>query len=298
MLQLTSSVIYLVSLLKSRTTQGIVTFTRSTFHQMWFYNLGIHIVAKNIDQTVFCTWTEDQASRGSSEIFSCLLRVSEVEASLKEKDHLIIWTDSCAGQNKNFLMICLYQYLVQRDHFKTIDHKFPEVGHSYLDSDRAFGRIEKRLRKHQTICTPEEYREVIASSSKKNLVINMENHFRNTEDLPQKMKLLNRKKNLLKEKIHFRDGIKWIHVDEFVSYLYKESYDLCVPFLKVNIRKSVASIDTLPRDFYIPRHLEKTGSLSQEKIENLKEQLCFVPDQHKWFFEQILFERRESGNDD
>lgn len=143
-----------------------------------------------MDKTVFCTWTEDLACRGSSEISSCLLRTIEVELALKQKNHLIIWTDSCAGQNKNFLMLCIYQYLIQKNIFKIIDHKFPEVGHSYLDSDRDFGRIEKIMRKHQTICTPQQYREIIASSNKKNMVIDMEHHFRDTEDLPQKMKLM------------------------------------------------------------------------------------------------------------
>ncbi|KAG8305665.1 hypothetical protein J6590_065586 [Homalodisca vitripennis] len=69
--------------------------------------------------------------------------------------------------------ICLYQHLVQNGTFKLIDHKFPEVGHTYLDSDRDFGIIEKNLRKHETIFTPEEYRNVIAKSNKKNLVIDV-----------------------------------------------------------------------------------------------------------------------------
>lgn len=88
-------------------------------------------------------------------------------------------------------MICLYQYIVQKGLFKIIDHTFPEVGHPYLDSDRDFGRIEKMLRKHKTIYTPDEYRQVIATSSRKNMVFNMEHNFRNTEDLPKKMKLFN-----------------------------------------------------------------------------------------------------------
>lgn len=256
--------------------------------QMWFYNLGIHIIAKDVDKTVFCTWTEDQAGRGSSEIFSSLLRIIEVEVSLKDKDHLIIWTDSCSGQNKNFLMICLYQYIVQKGTFLIIDHKFPEVGHSYLDSDRDFGRIEKRLRKYQTICTPEEYRKVIASSSRKNLVIDMEPHFRVTEDLPNKMKIFNRKRDLSNEKVRFRDGIKWLRVERYGSYLFKECYDYYVPFKEVNILRDPKSKSPLPKDVSIPRLCKKTGSLSKEKIENLKQQLCFVPQEHRWFYERVL----------
>ncbi|KAK4879164.1 hypothetical protein RN001_007310 [Aquatica leii] len=213
--------------------------------QMWFYNLGIHITTKEVDKTVFCTWTEDQACRGSSEITSCLLRTIEVELALKQKNHLIIWTDFCAGQNKNFLMVCVYQYFVQKGIFKIIDHKFPEVGHSYLDSDRDFGRIEKRLRKHQTI-------------------------------------------------LYFRDGIKWIRVDSYGSYLFKESFDYCTSFKQVNIHKNLKKPSSLSEDFNIPRLFRKTGALSREKIKNLKEQLCFIPKQHKWFYDLVLCEDNET----
>jgi len=43
------------------------------------------------------------------------------------------WTDSCGGQNKNFRVLCFFQYLILTD-------KFPEAGHTYSDSD--FGNIE------------------------------------------------------------------------------------------------------------------------------------------------------------
>lgn len=118
----TSTVYITVDLQQTMPLPRLSTSKAFYLRQMWFYNLGIHIIAKDVDKTVFCTWTEDQASRGNSEIFSCLFRIIEVEVSLKEKDHLIIWTDSCSGQNKNFLMICLYQYIVQKGLFKIIDH--------------------------------------------------------------------------------------------------------------------------------------------------------------------------------
>nr|CAH7753491.1 unnamed protein product [Callosobruchus chinensis] len=161
--------------------------------QLWFYNFGIHIVAKNTEKASFCTWTEDMANRGSAETCSSLLRYIEVDESIAAKDHLIIWSDSCAGQNKNFHMICLYQYLILKGYFRCIDNKFPEVGHTYLDSDRDFGRIEKLLRKHDTVLIPDKYREIISTASRKNQVIDMAQHFRTISDLPQKLRVINDK---------------------------------------------------------------------------------------------------------
>ena len=115
--------------------------------------------------------SEDVAGRGSSEVASCFWNFIQNCEEAKKRDHLVVWSDSCAGQNKNFLMICFYQFLIHKGIFKTIDHKYPEVGHTYLDSDRDFGRIEKVLRKHDTIYTPEQYRDLIRKGSIKEAVV-------------------------------------------------------------------------------------------------------------------------------
>lgn len=256
--------------------------------QMWMYNLGIHIFAKNVDKAIFCTWTEDKASRGSSEVVSSLLTVIETDESLKNKDHLIIWSDSCAGQNKNFLMICLYQYLISKEKFKSIEHKFPEVGHTYLDSDRDFGRIEKNLRKYQNLYTPQEYRQIIASSCRNSVVLDMTPHFRNTTDLDKKMRLYNRKADVLRSKVQFRDGVKWIRVEEYGSYLFKACYDENTPFRKVNIRQGNLLQDATIPVISIPRLSYATNALKQPKVENLRDQLVFIPEEHRWWYLDVL----------
>ena len=42
---------------------------------------------------------------------------------------LIAWSDSCAGQSKNFYMIAFWQTLLALERFLKIEHKFPEVGY-------------------------------------------------------------------------------------------------------------------------------------------------------------------------
>lgn len=59
-------------------------------------------------------------------------------------------------QNQNSTILRLYQYMSLKGYFKMIDHKFSEVGHAYLDSDRDFGRIEKKI---------EETRDYISSGA-------------------------------------------------------------------------------------------------------------------------------------
>lgn len=212
--------------------------------QLWFYNFGVHAITKFGSKVFFFNWTEDIASRGSIEIASCFHSFSQIfgEHFSNEVSHLIIWSDSCVGQNKNFNMTCLYQYLLLKGYYKCIDHKLPEVGHSYLDSDRDFERIEKNVRKHENMYTPEQYRDIIRQSNKGLVVFNMENHFKDIDELQLKLHLYNRKKNVLNEKVNFRDEIKWIQVDSFGSYLYEETLDELTPFLKVDLLKARQSV--------------------------------------------------------
>ncbi|GBM55055.1 hypothetical protein AVEN_146094-1 [Araneus ventricosus] len=124
-------------------------------------------------------------------------------------------------------------------YFKVIEHKFPEVGYSYLDSDLDFGRIEKNLRKHEAIFLPEQYRGIIMQSGRNHHVTDMTPHFRNFKHLRNKVQLRNRKRNVLNVKVAFRDSVKWIRVEEFGSYLYKDCCDPYIPFKKVDLRKQI-----------------------------------------------------------
>ncbi|KAF6210534.1 hypothetical protein GE061_013640 [Apolygus lucorum] len=258
--------------------------------QMWFYNLGFHIISGSQKEfAVFCTWTENVANRGSDEICSSLLTLLEMVDTLKGKDHLIIWSDSCAGQNKNWQLICLYQLLIEKNVFKTIDHKYPEVGHTYLDSDRDFGRIEKVLRKHGNIYTPEKYREIISTASRNNVVLDMTNHFRDFTNLTSGLRLINKKKDLLGLKVPFRD-LRWIRVEEYGSYLFKQSFLEFEPFRKVNILRNGAT--TSCEISSVQRLEEHAGILSEEKINDLQQQLLFVPEEFKWFYDKVI-----KGND-
>jgi len=175
--------------------------------------------------------------------------------------------------------------MIMKSYFHTIDHKFPEVGHSYLDSDRDFGRIEKRLRKHQNFYTPEQYRNIIKEASKKNTVISdMKHHLKNIENIAIKLRLTNKKKNCEGEKVCFRDGIKWLRVTTVGMYQYKEDLNEETPFLTVNIFKGKTNT---PKECTLTEHIKPT-TISNEKIENLKSQLQLVPEEYKWFYEQLL----------
>lgn len=287
------SVVYLTMDLQQVMPLPKLTTSKAFYlRQLSFYNFGIHSITSSGTKPFMMTWTENIASRGSSEVLSCLFEfLHHIEPTIA---HLCAWSDSCAGQNKNFNLIAFYQYLILHGYFEVIDHKFPEVGHSYLDSDRDFGRIEKVLRKHETIYSPEEYQSHIKSAlPNKAKVIDMTDKFYQIDSLVGSLGLYNNKRNVLNEPIKFRDSIRWIRIEKFGYYLYKDCLDEHVPFKRVNIHKNV----TEPIDFELKRKEMNRIAVKKEKIDNLREQIKFIPPQYHWFYNQI-FEASVIDNND
>uniref|UniRef100_A0A6P7FWF9 Uncharacterized protein LOC114334843 n=1 Tax=Diabrotica virgifera virgifera TaxID=50390 RepID=A0A6P7FWF9_DIAVI len=94
--------------------------------QLWTYNFCIHEVISG--KSYMYTWNETTAARGSQEVGSCLVKYSkQLPPGVK---HLVAYSDSCGGQNKNKNIAKLFMYVVQCTSLERIDHKFYESGHS------------------------------------------------------------------------------------------------------------------------------------------------------------------------
>ena len=141
---------------------GIVFYLR----QLWVYNLGIHVCNK---KTAFmCMWPENIASRGASEIASCLFKVLRVPENVLNKRKLRFFSDSCSAQNKNNILYYMYYALVMMGMFDCIEHYYLVPGHTFLPSDRDFGTIEKRIRKTDYVFTPNDWFRLVETSRVKN----------------------------------------------------------------------------------------------------------------------------------
>nr|CAH7735094.1 unnamed protein product [Callosobruchus chinensis] len=100
----------------------------------WVYNLGIHDCVN--DKGYMYMWCEDTGKRGSDEIASILFKHFKERGRLPR--NLIIYTDNCGGQNKNWVLISLWKQLVTEGVFESIEHRFLLVGHTHQPSDRDF----------------------------------------------------------------------------------------------------------------------------------------------------------------
>lgn len=147
--------------------------------QLSCYNFGIHI--SNTADGIMCVWHEGQSGRGGNQMASCLFQAINSGLLSSEKKHLVVWSDNCAGQLKNRMLVFLYKYLVAIGMFETIEHKFLVTGHSFSSADRDFAVIEKRAKHCTQMESVEDVMNVIATSrlNKPFKVVNMGEKFFN-----------------------------------------------------------------------------------------------------------------------
>jgi hypothetical protein len=90
-----------------------------------------------------------------------------------------------------------YDLLVAVPHFnklQLIDHKFPESGHSFLDSDRDFALVEKQVKNRQNMYSVDDYHSIMAASQAKRhpSVSRIDTKFSMSKELPHMLHLINR----------------------------------------------------------------------------------------------------------
>jgi hypothetical protein len=74
-----------------------------------------------------------------------------LELEKPNADNLNIISDNCRGHGKNWAITALERSLVTHV-FRSVEHWFPQVGHTRLSCDRDFGRIEKCQEIESLLC--------------------------------------------------------------------------------------------------------------------------------------------------
>ena len=240
--------------------------------QLWVYNLGIHT---NIGRIMMNVWDETVASRGSREVGSCLLDfATDLPLGVTK---LIAWSDSCGGQNKHYNIPRYWMTILQNTHITQVDHKFLELGHTYLENDEDFGIIERQKRRQQLIYTPDDWRQLIRSSSRHFLVTDMtQDKFVNTDTLD--CMLYVPKKNGKGIPIKWRE-IRWMRFESSAPTCmqYKTTLQDEVAFSSVHFRRATRgrqAANLLPPLQPLYREPRNISKLKWKDLQSLK---MFIP---------------------
>lgn len=129
--------------------------------QLSFYSFNIHVLSTR--EAIFYTYDQTIARKGSDEVVSFLnhfiTKILPAEVKVLE-----LFCDSCAGQNKNYLVFRYLHYITTiKKRFDSFKITFPARGHSYLECDKNMGLINQKAK-----CElPSDWNDVILNARKK-----------------------------------------------------------------------------------------------------------------------------------
>lgn len=131
--------------------------------QLWLYNFCIH--SAKTKRAHCYMFDETTGSKKPDETISFIdhYLCNVLNQNVSE---LILFSDNCCAQNKNYAIVQYLFSLVKSGRFKKITHHFPIPGHSFLPCDRCFGVIEKKLKLIERVFHPNEYHTHVRNSSK------------------------------------------------------------------------------------------------------------------------------------
>ncbi|CAF4946081.1 unnamed protein product [Pieris macdunnoughi] len=127
-------------------------------------NFTIHNAATKQGYCYF--WPEYEGNRGSNEVSTCLYNYI---SNLSNVDHLILFSDCCPGQNRNSVLVAMFNYIITSpdNEIRVIDYKFLEPGHTYMECDNMHSTIE-RASEYAKIYIPDDWQNVIRLARKDN----------------------------------------------------------------------------------------------------------------------------------
>lgn len=263
--------------------------------QLNLYNQGLHVGSSG--KGIFNLWMENEGGKGTQEVGSCLRKYinEHIKAPVKT---LILWCDSCGGQNRSIkLMLALIHILQNHSSLETIKVKFLMSGHSFLPNDSDFGDVERKFKKKENVYTDAQYIKVMLDSRRENkFVINRlsSKDFLSVNSLEKAV--TNRKFDKDKDKVNWLKTHQ-ITMEKAHPTVLKMSNDVSdSDYQVVDIGKRGKQEDL--KSIVLEPLWPQGKGLSKNKIEDLKYLMKLVPEEHRSFYSFLETVESDDFEDD
>ncbi|KAK3911487.1 Auxin-responsive protein IAA9 [Frankliniella fusca] len=265
--------------------------------QLWVYNLTIHIMSD--DKSIHNMWHEGQGGRGANQVGSALYRyIINLPDNI---ENLILWSDTCGGQNKNALINCaLMVAMAHKKTVKKIDQKFLVPGHTHLECDSDHALIEEKKKQAQEIHVPRDWFQLVRGASKKfSVQLLTEQQQFNFKSLHtgRESPLVKRKVTAKKEKFVWRDVVWLQHRRDLPTGIigFKKSFNDEEEFSYLDMRRK-KKVDIV----FPPLQPAQTGPnhISSKKKADLLSMLHLIdPDCHAFYHSLATDDSRPEDED-
>lgn len=256
--------------------------------QLWLYNLGIHTGKKN--QGHCFIWPEGTAGRGAQEVGSCITKFGKMYLQ-KDIKELILWSDSCGGQNRNIKLTLMLKHMLHHHPSLTrVYIRFLVSGHSFLLNDSDFGDIEKCLKLQQRLYTPDDYAKVMKTCRKRNpfvVTVMEKTDFKSSATLENMV--INRKKDIVGEKVNWLQ-VREIKIEKCQPYslFFKYSHNDTDDYIEVDIKPKQKGKQNLTFNLEMELLWPEGKPISPLKLNDIKSVMHLIPEVDQHFYKTLI----------
>ncbi|CAG9781780.1 unnamed protein product [Diatraea saccharalis] len=214
--------------------------------KLWTFN---ETLQNDTENKSFCMmWDETQGGRGANEVGSCIIQWVLHHKSNETKE-ITIWSDNCAGQNRNIVLIYCYFWLVQNTDLMTINHKFLLRGHTHSEADTVHSIIERKKKEltNYDIAVPRDWQQFVKVCRSQNPLIVHNMNINNIYDLKKLRNNFNQRRKNTDNEMFLISQCVWMQIrkDDNGILFYKTSFEN-ENFSQVNLKKQMRQPLTLP----------------------------------------------------